>query len=144
MRYLKLPLFIAIAVLIVELILLPIYAWNWFYDTYIPDIIKFFDIENILTFEATRRPNLLGVIIIAIKRGLWYLLANFIAFNFIYSRLFIPERYSYAEIFISKLLLVLAICGTIIAFGLPDKEICHYIVFVLCVPLAALIKTKDV
>ena len=48
MRYLKLPLFIAIAVLIVELILLPIYAWNWFYDTYIPDIMKFFDIENSL------------------------------------------------------------------------------------------------
>ena len=72
-----------------------LYGWNWLSDNITPKWMKAFMVfdraKEFFVFEATRRFNIIGIIIVLVTRWVFYFLLTFIPMNYLMEKLYKPE-----------------------------------------------------
>lgn len=69
-----------------------LYGWNWLSDNITPKWMKAFMVfdraKEFFVFEATRRFNIIGIIIVLVTRWVFYFLLTFIPINYLMEKLY--------------------------------------------------------
>lgn len=107
--------------------------WNYISGEWMPDWMRKFlifdEVKHIFFYEATRRFNIIGMIIVIFTRGWFYLGIIFVPLNYLNEKLFKEELYSLSKAMTISVLATVAMMIYPFVFDFPDYGQCYTVMF---------------
>ena len=117
-----------------------LFCWNWLGSNLLPDYLKVFlvfqNAQDVFITEATKRFNIIGVVIACFLRGWIYYYAHLVSYGILSDNCYKPINFSKGKAFLCNIIFAIIVILGVMMAGFPDDGQCFLVVYFASLALA--------